>query len=294
VTAPAAHDGWTARAVRTEEYVDPGRVAALAALLDDGTPAPGEGDALPPLWHWVALPLWPSSSSLGVDGHPRRGDFLPPVDLPRRMFAGGEVTFHDDLRVGARLVREDVVESVQAKSGRSGPFVVVTVHSVLADDRGRPLVEERRDLVFRDAPDAGAAAADPRAAGRLAPSGPPLRGRDGGWDVVTDPTLLMRFSAVTANPHRIHYDWPYATTVEGYPGLVVQGPLSALLLLEAVRTALPENAVRSLRHRNLAALFCGDPARVAVTAGAGSAEATLRADEDRVCARLSAELVPLP
>ncbi|MER6941738.1 MaoC family dehydratase N-terminal domain-containing protein, partial [Nocardioides sp. NPDC000441] len=256
---------WRPHRVRSTETLDAGPVAALGALLDSGARVPAAGDVLPPLWHWVALPRWPASSVIGVDGHPRRGDFLPPIDLPRRMFAGGEVTFHGDLRVGTEAVRESEVVSVEEKDGRSGRLAIVKVLTHLVDaERDDLLLEERQDLIYRDAAPTPTSFPDPEPASAIAPAGPPLVAEDDGWRFVTDPTLLMRFSAATANPHRIHYDWPYATRIEGYPGLVVHGPLSTLVLAEALRLAHPDRAVRRLTHRNTAPLFCGDPAQVLV------------------------------
>ncbi len=279
--------------------LDAGPVAALGALLDSGAPVPAAGDVLPPLWHWVALPRWPSSSIIGVDGHPRRGDFLPPVDLPRRMFAGGEVTFHGDLRVGAEIVRESEVVSVEEKEGRSGPLAIVTVDTRLVDaERDDLIVEERQDLIYRDAAPAPTSFPDPEPAAAVEPAGPPLVAEDAGWRFATDPTLLMRFSAATANPHRIHYDWPYATRIEGYPGLVVQGPLATLVLAEALRLTHPDGVVRRLRHRNTAPLFCGDPAQVRVdrpTADTApdTADVALRRPDGTALAGLTAELATL-
>ncbi|SDK67878.1 3-methylfumaryl-CoA hydratase [Nocardioides sp. YR527] len=282
---------WRPRRVTTTETLEAGPVAALGALLDSGTPVPVAGDVLPPLWHWVALPRWPVSSVIGVDGHPRRGDFLPPIDLPRRMFAGGEVTFHGDLRVGAEVVRESEVVSVEEKDGRSGRLAVVKVLTRLVDaEREDLLVEERQDLIYRDAAPAPSSFPDPEPA-VVDPAGPPLVAEDDGWRFVTDPTLMMRFSAASANPHRIHYDWPYATRVEGYPGLVVHGPLSTLVLAEAIRLAHPDRAVRLLRHRNTAPLFCGDPALVSIDRPApDTAEVALRRPDGTALAGLRAEL----
>ncbi len=283
---------WQPRRVTSVETLEAGPVGALGALLDSGAPVPAAGDVLPPLWHWVALPRWPVSSVIGLDGHPRRGDFLPPIDLPRRMFAGGEVTFHGDLLAGAEVIRESEVVSVEEKAGRSGPLAVVAVRTRLLDPAGDELlVEERQDLVFREAAPAPTTFPDPEPASAAVPAGPPLVVEDDGWRFVTDPTLLMRFSAATANPHRIHYDWPYATRVEGYPGLVVHGPLSALVLAEALRLAHPDRRVRRLTHRNTAPLFCGDPAHVRVgSPDNDTAEVALRRPDGTALAGLSAEL----
>lgn len=266
-----AMETWEPHAVTTEELVDPAPVAALAALFDDGLPVPQPGEDLPPLWHWVALPRWPVSSVLGLDGHPVRGTFLPPVDLPRRMFAGGEVVFHRAPKVGDTIVRRSIVDSVTEKSGRSGNLVIVVVRTVLSGLDGAPHIEERQDLIYREAGPASAEAAVPETAAALKPTGSPFHRIDGRtWDFVTDPTLLMRFSAATANAHRIHYDWPYATRIEGYPGLVVHGPLMSLTLAEVLRLGSPTGRVHKISHRNTAPLFCGQPAHLRAEPAQGS------------------------
>lgn len=251
---------WQPHTLTTNEVVEHGPVAALAALFDDGTLRPGPGDALPPLWHWVALPRWTDSSEVGPDGHPRRGSFLPPVELPRRMFAGGEVVLHSPVAVGSTVRRESTVASVTEKSGRSGPMVVVVVETSLYDEGGALLVEERQDIIYRVA---GARATEGAVPRDIAPTGTPLL-RTAPWEaaLATDPVTLMRFSAATANAHRIHYDWPYATMVEGYPGLVVHGPFMTLALAEVARIDQPDTTVRRLTHRNRQPLFCGQPAFV--------------------------------
>ncbi|WP_020659528.1 FAS1-like dehydratase domain-containing protein [Amycolatopsis benzoatilytica] len=276
--------GWEPRALTTAELVDPAPVAALAALFDNGLPAPRPGDDLPPLWHWVALPRWPVSSELGPDGHPARGTFLPPVDLPRRMFAGGEVTVHRPPKIGEPVSRRSIVDSVTEKTGRSGRFVIVVVRTVLSGADGTLLVEERQNLIYRGA----GAVAEPAPAAPAVLAGTPFRRADPGWDFATDPTLLMRFSAATANPHRIHYDWPYATQVEGYPGLVVHGPLMSLALAEVLRLDHPAARVTRLAHRNLAPLFCGQPAHLHTEPRPGGATLTL-AGPAGPCTSLEAE-----
>ncbi|MFF0488708.1 MaoC family dehydratase N-terminal domain-containing protein [Nocardia sp. NPDC004068] len=260
--------GWEPHTVTSSELIDPAPVAALAALFDDGLPVPGPGDELPPMWHWVALPRWPVSSLIGADGHPVRGGFLPPVELPRRMFAGGEVRWHSEIHVGETVRRVSRVESVTEKSGRSGKLVVVVVSTRLYRDGGELALDERQDLIYREAGPAAPATADPADAAALTPAGAPLRrAGDTEWDFATDPTLLMRFSAATANAHRIHYDWPYATRVEGYPGLVVHGPLITLAAAEVHRLAGRTGRPAGLRHRNRAPLFCAQSARFRIEPG---------------------------
>jgi 3-methylfumaryl-CoA hydratase len=283
---------WEPHMVSTTEVVEHGPAAALGALLDGSLPVPGVGDTLPALWHWVALPQWATSSSLDRDGHPVRGDFLPPVDLPRRMFAGGEVTVHRPLVVGEEVRREARVASVEEKTGRSGRLVVAVVETSFHGSDGGLRVEERQDIVFREAstPSGDVPASEPAAA--MAPVGPPLtRTGPGQWDLATDPTLLMRFSAATANAHRIHYDWPYATRVEGYPGLVVHGPLMTLLLAETLREAAALTGRVRLRHRNRAPLFCGDSATILHAVDGDGVTASLERghpDHPVVCTSLTA------
>jgi 3-methylfumaryl-CoA hydratase len=284
---------WEPHAVSTTEVVEHGPAAALGALLEGSLPAPGVGDTLPALWHWAALPQWATSSSLDFDGHPIRGAFLPPVDLPRRMFAGGEVTVHRPLVVGEEVRREARVASVEEKTGRSGRLVVVVVETSFHGPDGKLSIEERQDIVFREASTPSGDVPAPGPAVAMTPAGPPLsRTAPGKWDLATDPTLLMRFSAATANAHRIHYDWPYATRVEGYPGLVVHGPLMTLLLAETLReaAALPERV--RIRHRNQAPLFCGDPATIQHAVDGDGVTASLERghhpDHPVVCTSLTA------
>lgn len=293
-TRGSSLSGWKPRPVVTRESVDLAPVAALSALIDHGAEPPKRGDVLPPLWHWAALAHWSASSALGPDGHPRRGDFLPPVELPRRMFAGGEVRWHGDLTIGSEIIRRSVVESVESKTGRSGRFSLVRVSTTLESPAGDLLVEEHQDLAYRPR------SATRQLAGVLAPGSPDLVGRplaatSKGWLFRSDATLLMRFSAATANAHRIHYDWPYATREEGYPGLVVQGPLLTLVMAEAVRTRNPSTRVHVLRHRNTAPLFCGETAHISMSVEpakgpARSATVDLRDPLGGSAAQLSADL----
>jgi 3-methylfumaryl-CoA hydratase len=257
---------WQPHTVVTDELLDPGPVAALASIFDDGLPAPAPGDPLPPLWHWVALPRWSPSSQISVDGHPFRGSFLPPVQLPRRMFAGGSAEFTGTLRVGDTVRRESAVESVTEKNGRSGKLVIVVTSTTLFAPDGTPAVVEKQNLVYREAAAPTGTPPPPEPTAAMVPAGPPIIA-DGErrWTLRTDPTLLMRFSAATANAHRIHYDWPYATGVEGYPGLVVHGPLMTLALLETHRLDGDLRPVRALSHRVSAPLFCGQSAQLVAT-----------------------------
>ncbi|MCW1930770.1 FAS1-like dehydratase domain-containing protein [Pararhodobacter zhoushanensis] len=234
---------WQPTPARVSEVLRPFPAQAMAATLNRGESfAPG--DPLPPLWHWFhALPVYPLDQA-GPDGHQALGHFLPPLPLPRRMWAGGQFTFHRPLRIGAEVTRTSVVTSVVEKAGRSGPIAFVTVAHRWRDADG-PLITEAQDIVYRRA-DA------PPGAVERAPAGETLS-----REMTADPVLLFRYSALTFNGHRIHYDRAFCAT-EGYDGLVVHGPLLATLLLDLLRVdggALPQ----SFRFRAKAPITDGTP-----------------------------------
>lgn len=232
---------WAPEPVTAVDRIDPWPVAAFSALLDL-PPVAGPGDALPPLWHWFSFLDHPRQAELGDDGHPAAGRFLPPVPDRRRMVAGGRLDVRGALRVGDTAERRSELVAVREKEGRSGAMVFVTVRHTLSRD-GAPLVVEEQDVVYRSqAPGAARPLSSPARA-----DGGPGPVPAGGIALDTGPALLFRFSALTYNTHRIHYDAPYATGVEGYAGLVVHGPLLALLALEVPRRA--GRAVTSLSYR---------------------------------------------
>ncbi|HUA30283.1 MAG TPA: MaoC family dehydratase N-terminal domain-containing protein [Streptosporangiaceae bacterium] len=245
----------------TSVAVDPYPVAALAALFDDGLPEPGPGDPLPPYWHLAACAVPPPTGALGADGHPRSGLISAPPGLPRRMFAGGRLAAPAPTRVGERLDRTQRVTASADKQGRSGPLRFCTAESVFRRPDGDVVLVEQQDVVYRaGARDAATidrgtdAPAGERAPERLLTRpGEPLRAV-----FRADAVALQRFSAATANPHRIHYDHPYVTSVEGYPGLVVHGPLLLLSMLELIRLDLPGAVVTGVRFRAQAPVFAGD------------------------------------
>ena len=216
---------WKGRREIADDTITATPMAALAATLDRDDPPPRLGDPLPPLWHWLYfLPLH-RQSQIGPDGHARRGGFLPPVPLPRRMWAGGRFQFGQPLRVGEQVCRTSTIADVSVKEGRSGTLVFVLVRHEIVGSFGGALTEEH-DIVYRDLPRAG----DPSPPPRRAPA-------DAVWrrEITPDEVLLFRYSALTLNGHRIHYDRRYVTEVEGYPGLVVHGPLIATLLADLAR-----------------------------------------------------------
>jgi 3-methylfumaryl-CoA hydratase len=190
----------------------------MAQVLD--SPAPGDGDPLPPLWHWMGWAPESAHAAVAPDGHLMRGDFLPDTPQPRRMWAGGRLSWQGVLRVGEELSRETTITAVTAKQGSAGDMVFVTLSHRITGAEGH--IDEAQDLVFVDLPKSWTAPA-----ARPAPPDP-----DWTEDLTVDPVRLFRFSALTYNGHRIHYDHPYATGIEHYPGLVIHGPLQAMWLMD--------------------------------------------------------------
>ncbi|MCF1488552.1 MaoC family dehydratase N-terminal domain-containing protein [Pseudomonas sp. AA27] len=238
---------WIGRSETVHDCISHNLVKRIAATLSE--PAPAPGDALPALWHWAFFQEPVEAVGLGGDGHPARGGFLPPADNRNRMWAGGRLEFIRPLRIDAQVSRRSTILNVEEKHGRTGSLMFVTVQHEYVQDGQRALVEEQ-DIVYRE------------------PSPPKLGGTEpmphGDWSesVQPDPTLLFRYSAVTFNGHRIHYDWPYVTETEGYPGLVVHGPLIATLNLRAFVRANPQLNVRRFSYRGVRPLICPDAFQV--------------------------------
>lgn len=239
---------WQGQSEVLDDLITPAPVRALSATLDRDDPLPQAGTELPPLWHWLFFLPHHRQSDIGPDGHAKRGGFLPPVPLPRRMWAGGRLHWYAPLRVGDVVKRVSTIESVTHKSGRSGDLLFVLVKHEVHNAQGLCLTEEH-DIVYRPAPQAVDPVPTPVAAEKNAT-----------WqrDIAPDDVLLFRYSALTFNGHRIHYDRKYVTQVEGYPGLIVHGPLIATLLVDLVRrhTARP---IRSFEFKALRPTFeCAD------------------------------------
>jgi 3-methylfumaryl-CoA hydratase len=242
---------WIGRAETRCDVLSAAPVAALSASLDYERSRALLGDSLPPCWHWLYFLDAVAASGLGVDGHAQRGGFLPPVSLPRRMWAGSRLRFAARLPVGAAVRRESTIASVTHKQGRNGELVFVTVrHQIF---QGENLaIEEEQDLVYRE-PGAANVVPLPRPA--------PAQAQ---WsrDIRPDTVLLFRYSALTFNSHRIHYDREYATRDEGYASLVVQGPLTATLLLDLLHREIPEAEVAAFEFRAVRPLLEGFPLRM--------------------------------
>lgn len=250
---------WIGRTENRSDRVGASTVAGMAAMLDRRDIETGPGSDVPPLWHWAFFTPLSLQSELGPDGHARRGGFLPPVPLPRRMWAGGRLEFNHPLQVGDEIKLLSRISDVVVKEGRQGTLVFVTVRHEITNARGLALSEEH-DIVYRDhaqhqaPPTASAAPASPLNAPTTTPQ-PATEAADFSRSITPDPVLLFRFSALTFNGHRIHYDRDYATVVEGYPGLVVHGPLIAMLLMGLAQQQRPEARVLRFGFKALRPLF---------------------------------------
>jgi 3-methylfumaryl-CoA hydratase len=245
--AAAANDwrDWIGRTERRVDRITAAPLAALSATLDRDDPAPRDGTAVPPLWHWLYFtPLTPQHE-IGPDGHAKRGSFLPPVPLPRRMWAGGRLEFEHPLTVGAEVERTSRIVDVSVKEGRSGTLVFVEVRHDYVDATGLA-IREAHDIVYRGVAVRGEA---------VTPIAPAPPHSTYAREIVPDPVLLFRYSALTFNGHRIHYDRSYVTEVEGYPGLIVHGPLIATLLLDNLRRYVLNAHVRRFAFRAMRPLF---------------------------------------
>ncbi|MFH6782796.1 MULTISPECIES: FAS1-like dehydratase domain-containing protein [Methylobacterium] len=246
---------WIGRSRDVEDFVTPRLVAEYRATLAPHLAPVADGEA-PLALHWCLGPETPAADALGPDGHAAKGGFLPPVPLPRRMWAGGEVETLAPLRVGDRVVRRETVADVAVKTGRTGTLCFVTVRHDYETERG-PAIRDRQDIVYREASRPGDAAPAPKPA-----PDEDAAGNDTAWSVEANSVLLFRYSAMTFNGHRFHYDFPYATQVEGYAGLVVHGPMQASLLLNLAAARLGRVPAR-FRYRGVAPMIAGSRFAVA-------------------------------
>ena len=245
---------WIGRSETRHDLIGATPALALNATLDHPETTFAPGTPLLPLWHWLYfLPLH-RQSEIGADGHAKRGGFLPPVPLPRRMWAGSQFAFRSPVRVGDAVERTSTIADVSSKEGRTGQLVFVKVrHEVRSRGAADPAIVEFHDIVYREA----------RRPDDVEP--PPQRADTGAaWqrEIVPDDVLLFRYSALTFNGHRIHYDRKYVTEVEGYPGLIVHGPLIATLLMDLVRRNAPQSEVATFRFRAVRPTFDLNPFRV--------------------------------
>jgi 3-methylfumaryl-CoA hydratase len=273
---------WIGRTDTVVDDVSPATAKAAAATLSEESQQFSAGTALPPLWHWFYFLAKAPQARLGLDGHPQRegNSLMPPLPYPRRMFAGARLTWHRPLIIGRPGRREAVIRNLVKKSGKSGELAFVTVgYEVLQENV--LCVEEEQDIVYREA---GPALAAPESVPL-----PPVP--QGAWSrqVVPDTRLLFRFSALTFNAHRIHYDRPYAVGEEGYPGLVVHGPLTAILLLQLVRENTSRR-VTAFSFRSRAPLFDLAPFRLIGVPANGRVELEAHGPDGKTAMTAIAEL----
>ncbi len=245
---------WIGRSETLRDTITETPVKALNATLDHAPLDVRAGMPLFPLWHWLYfLPLH-RASEIGPDGHARRGGFLPPVPLPRRMWAGSQFEFRTPMRVGDAVERTSTIADGTVKAGRTGQLVFVKVrHELRCNGAAEPAIVEFHDIVYREAKKPTDVEPAPQAAPAAAT-----------WqrELVPDDVLLFRYSALTFNGHRIHYDRRYVTEVEGYPGLVVHGPLIATLLMDLLRRQVPDAQVDTFRFKAVRPTFDGRPMTV--------------------------------
>jgi 3-methylfumaryl-CoA hydratase len=238
---------WIGRSQEASDIVTAQLVKGLRATLFQDVGEPMTGEVSPFTVHWcLAQPVFPMSQ-LGADGHPTRGGFLPPVPLPRRMWAGGELEFVDPLRVGDEARRTSRISDISVKTGSTGTLCFVSVEHLITSSRGTA-IRERQDIVYREL--TGGASAPPKA-----PPPPPVAKHK--ETHISDPVLLFRYSALTFNGHRIHYDRDYVTKVEGYRGLIFHGPLQAALIVELAAKLHGGKPPKKFAYRGLQPLFEG-------------------------------------
>jgi 3-methylfumaryl-CoA hydratase len=266
-----ASEHWRSAEEQRTDVITPVAVAALHGLLDAAGTPPQLGETLPALWHWLAFLPTSAQRELGTDGHPSADGLLPPISGARRMYAGAQIEFNTLARVGEPIDRRSVVSAVSSKKGRHGPLTFVTVTHTYASN-GATLFVERQDIVYVGGPSQDSSR-------RVVGDGVTEVVWDWQLPIPTSPTALFRFSALTYNAHRIHYDHPYATGVEGYPGLVVHGPLQAIALAELLRRFLPHRRMARFEFRALKPAFA-DNRLTAFGSLTGETEAELAAIGD--------------
>jgi hydroxyacyl-ACP dehydratase HTD2-like protein with hotdog domain len=287
-------EGWAPGPQVRSDDLSRGPAMVLHGLLGPGAAAAPEA-SVPPLWHCGYFVAWTPLADLGPDGHPRGGGFLPPLADRRRVFAGGRVTFAAPLRFGVPATATSVLAATSVKSGRTGELLLVTVRTEIAQDGAVALTEEQ-DLIYRSGPAAGpgpaGAAAGPGAAGAAAAGGAAEAAGVRRAPFSAGPVMLFAFSALIANSHRIHYDLPYVQAAEGYPGLLVHGPLLAVVMAEQVRAHDPERPVRAMSYRFRQPLFAGEQASVTAAGGPAGTELAVLGPDGGVRASATVEFGP--
>ncbi len=238
-------DAWLGKTECRTEVIGPNPLRGFAALLDRPETPAAAGSPLPPLWHWLHFLEMTPQSEIAHDGHAQKGGFLPPIELPRRMWAGSRFRFHHPLHIGESVTRRSRIDGIEFKQGRSGQLAFVEVGHEYESPAGLAF-SERHDIVYREARSANAAAPAPKPA----PANPDFE-----RECRADAIVLFRYSALTFNAHRIHYDRDYVREVEGYPGLLVHGPLLATMLIDELLRRFPGRPLLEYSFRVLHPVF---------------------------------------
>lgn len=241
---------WIGKSIEVEDTVTAGQANRMNATLDR-EPTFKKGDRLPPAWHWLYFHEAVQLSGLGIEGHPKLGGFMPPVPLPRRMWAGGSLIFDQPIIIGQPAIKRSTIANIAAKTGKSGQLYFVTVeHEVFQN--ASICLHEKQIIVYREPADPTKTLADP-------PPAPETDSRTFSAEIRPDPIMLFRYSALTFNGHRIHYDLDFCQTHEGYPNLVFHGPLTATLLLDLFYHQYPAEPIKTFEYRGVSPLFNPDP-----------------------------------
>ncbi len=241
---------WIGKSIEVEDTVTAGQANRMNATLDR-EPTFKKGDRLPPAWHWLYFHEAVQLSGLGIEGHPKLGGFMPPVPLPRRMWAGGSLIFDQPIIIGQPAIKRSTIANIAAKTGKSGQLYFVTVEHEVFQNTSRCL-HEKQIIVYREPADPTKTLADP-------PPAPETDSRTFSAEIRPDPIMLFRYSALTFNGHRIHYDLDFCQTHEGYPNLVFHGPLTATLLLDLFYHQYPAEPIKTFEYRGVSPLFNPDP-----------------------------------
>ncbi len=284
---------WIGRTETVDDVATAAPLAGLAALLDHDV-APWNKDEVAPLGHWLYFLPRARQSLIGPDGHPHRGGFLPPVTLPRRMWAGSRVSFESPIPIGAAIQRRSTIANVVSKSGKSGSMVFVTVQHEI-EFQGRCAIREEQDIVYREMPGSGGTASSGAARTAVTgTTGPAATVRPSQWtrEVTAGPVELFRFSALTFNAHRIHYDRQYTREIEGYPNLVVHGPFVAILLMDHFLRRVPKARVTGFSFRAQRPLHDSVPFSLCLEARERSAELWTVCEEGQTTMTATVEFEP--
>ena len=276
-----ALDKWIGRSIQVKDSLNPAHCQAMTATLAGIQQLNMDEGFLPPLWHWLYFLDLPAQPDLAIDGHEKRGNFLPPVELPRRMWAASEIQFHQALLLNTNSRRESSITSIESKTGKSGELVFVSVlHKIY--QQSALAISEKQTIVYR-----GAAASSSTTTGKAVEETP-----DFSKTIEPSISLLFRYSALTFNAHRIHYDRDYARDAEGYPGLIVHGPLLATLLLGALQEQYPKARVCSFEFRAMKPVFDTAPFKVCGQHpdSAGNSRLWIADKDNEICIQAQAQL----